>query len=495
MKSLLSRAWPATFLLLFGGCATILPHPLTGPVTSPLETALAAIFDDPASSHAHWGVLVRSLDTGETLYARNAERLFVPASNMKLFTGAAILETLGPDYRYITTVSPGGRVRNGVLEGPLVVVGTGDPSLSSSFHSDPRDVFRAWADSLRAHGITRVSGGIVAVDTAFAAPTLGAGWMWDDLDTSFAAEFGPLQFNENVIEVEVFPSGRFMEPGIAVLNPATQYVRVVNDTRTLAAGSVTNLRFEREAIGPGIVVRGEIAADDPGLTRRLAVRDPALYFVSVLRETLREQGIPVEGPAFRHTELGPFDTVLGMSIPLFTHASPPLSELLPVMMKLSQNLIAETMLRTVGREVRGEGSAAAGAVVVDSLLLAWEIRPNHFRMADGSGLSTYNLNSPAATIDLLERMARSFYSAEWVSSLPISGRDGTLATRMRAPPLAGMVQAKTGTLSGVRALSGYLTTQRGERIVFSTVLNNHVLSAAEVDRIVEAALERIATIR
>jgi serine-type D-Ala-D-Ala carboxypeptidase/endopeptidase (penicillin-binding protein 4) len=485
----------ASLLLGLGGCASILPGAIAGPSTTPLAGALDAIFDDPVLAHAHWGVLVRSLDTGETLYSRNADRMFLPASNVKLFTGAASLEALGPEFRSTTTFAPGGAIRAGVLQGPLVVVGSGDPTISGRFHPNPRDAFRAWADSLRAHGITRIAGGIVAVDTAFTDPPLGAGWAWDDLAFGYSAAFGPLQFNEGVITLEVFPASRVMDPAIVVLDPATQYVRIVNDVRTAPAGSRTSIRIEREEAGSGIVLVGDIAADDPGVERVVAVRDPALYFVSVLRETLREAGIPVEGPAFRHTELGPFESVLGVGIPIFTYSSPPMREIVPAMMKPSQNLIAETMLRTVGREVRGQGSASAGSAVVDSLLASWEIDTTGLRMVDGSGLSRYNLLSPAITIALLERMSRSYYRDDWVASLPVAGVDGTLSSRMRDAPLYQRVQAKTGTLGGARALSGYLTTVRGERIAFSMISNHHVVPSAQVDRVVESALERIATMR
>lgn len=485
----------AMFLLLpLSACAPLLA--VSGPQSSTgLAAEIDAIFDDPSFAHAHWGVLVRSLDSGETIYARNAARMFVPASNVKLLTGAVMLETLGPQYRYRSTIALGGPLRNGVVEGPLVVTGTGDPTLSSRFLADPRDVFRAWADSLRANGVTRVSGGIVAVDTAFTDAVLGAGWSWDDLSSGYAAEFGPLQFNESVIQLDIFPSRTVLDPAVVVLSPSTQYVRIVNDTRTMPAGSVTAIRVMRDDASAAIVVRGEIAEDSQGLTENVAVRDPALYTVSVLRETLREQGILVEGPAIRHTTLDPYGTVLGQSFTLFYHDSPAVGDILPGMLKPSQNLIAETILRTVGREMRGAGTAAGGVAVVDSLLQDWGLGDELFRMADGSGLSRYNLLSPNLIVGLLERMDRSVHRAEWIGALPAAGRDGTLENRMRDPPLLEQVIAKTGTLSGVRALSGYLTTTSGERIVFSTIVNHHLRSGAAVDQVVESALRTIATRR
>lgn len=479
--------------VVLGGC---LPPMLAGPApVSGLAGELDAIFADPALAHAHWGAAFRSLDSGQPIYAINQERLFVPASALKLFTGAAALETLGREWEYRTSVAAGGLIRNGVLEGSLVVIGTGDPTFSGRFHGESRDVFRIWADSLRAQGITRIAGGVVAVDTAFTDPPLGAGWAWEDTPTGFSAEFGPLQFNESVVDLEIFPSGTMLSPAIVVLTPATQYVRIINDTRTVPAGSLTNLAISREDAGSVIVVRGEIAADVGAVNRTVAIRDPGLYFASVLRETLREQGIPVEGPAISHASLDPYDPALRFPPLLFSFRSPPLGQILSGMMKPSQNLIAETILRTVGRELRADGSAVAGAAVVDSLLRAWEFPALQHRMADGSGLSRYNLVSPLLLVDLLQRMDRSYYREDWLASLPVAGVDGTLATRMRDDPLRERVVAKTGTLGGVRALAGYLTTARGERIAFAMIVNGHVVTAADVDRVMESALERIATAR
>jgi D-alanyl-D-alanine carboxypeptidase/D-alanyl-D-alanine-endopeptidase (penicillin-binding protein 4) len=487
-----------TILLFCGslsGCASLLASSRGGGAPAGLAAELDAIFDDPALAHAHWGVLVRSLDDRQTLYQRNAERLFVPASNQKILTGAAILETLGPDYRYSTTISGSGPISNGVLDGSLVITGTGDPTFSERFFDDSRDAFRAWADSLRAYGVTRVTGGIVAVDTAFAGPTLGEGWMWDDLLGGSSAPYGALQFNENVLELNLVPSQTVLAPAIVLLTPPTQAVRILNDTRTVPPGSITNIRVGRDDVGSGIVVRGELEAESDGLSRTVAVADPADYFVSVLRETLREQGITVEGQPLHHSELEAFDPTLIRANPIFTHRSPPLGEVLAGMLKPSQNQLAETMLITVGREVRGEATADGGAAVVDSLFAAWGIADARYRMADGSGLSRYDLASPALLVQILERMDQSPYREVWLASLPVAGRDGTLENRMLEPPLRDRVVAKTGTLSGVRSLSGYLTTQSGERIVFSIIANNHTVSSGVVDRIAETALTRIATTR
>jgi D-alanyl-D-alanine carboxypeptidase/D-alanyl-D-alanine-endopeptidase (penicillin-binding protein 4) len=474
------------------GCATLAPAGGVG--TRSLALRLDSILADTSIAHAHIGVEVRDAATGATVYERNSERLFVPASNMKLFTGAAALEGLGPEYVFRTRVSAIGPIRDGVLEGNLVVHGTGDPTLSERFYDDPRDVFRSWADSLRAHGIHTIEGEIVGVDSAFPGPGLGAGWSWDDLDSYYSAEYGALQFNEGAIRVDVFPGAQPGAPAMVVLDPVTQYIPILNRTHTLPAGGETSISITRDVTGPGFVVTGEIAADT-AIQRDVAVRDPTLFFLTVLRETLRSAGIQVQGAAVDFESLEAGDLSVERALPLFTHSSPPLEEVLPGMLKPSQNWIAETLLLTVGRELGEAGTARAGAEVADSMFTAWGLDTDELRMRDGSGLSRYNLISPDITADLLERMSRSEHAALWLASLPHGGVDGTLERRMPEPPLYGNVQAKTGTLSGVRALSGYLTTASGDRVIFSTLVNNHARSASIVDRVVDAALLEIATDR
>lgn len=467
--------------------------PAAGPAAGDrLAVALDSIFADTSLAHAHLGIEVRAAGSGETLYERNSERLFVPASNMKLVTGAAALEALGPDFTFQTDIRAAGTIRNGVLNGNLVVLGRGDPTLSERFYDDPRDVFRTWADSLRAHGITRVAGSLVGVDSFFPGPNLGAGWSWDDLEAYYSTEYGALQFNEGAIRVDVYPAREPGMPAIVVLDPASQYVQVSNRTVTRPPGGETGVTISREPVGAGLVVTGAIAADTTSVGRDIAVRNPTMFFLAAMRETLREAGISVEGPAMAADELPEEDLTVARAMPLFVHRSRSLRDILPGMMKPSQNWIAETLLLTVGAERRGVGTAREGIVAVDSMVADWGLDAAELKMADGSGLSRYNLVSPDFLADLLVRMSASANAELWLQSLPVAGEDGTLARRMRDAPLERNVRGKTGTLSGVRSLSGYLDTASGDRLIFSTMVNNHARSAATVDRMVEAALEVVA---
>ncbi|MBV9773231.1 MAG: D-alanyl-D-alanine carboxypeptidase/D-alanyl-D-alanine-endopeptidase [Gemmatimonadetes bacterium] len=478
-------------LLALAGCAPAARSaPAPAPAAAPLRAALDSIFDDTVFASAFWGVEVRSLDSGETLYRRNAERLFIPASNMKIVTGAAALEALGPDYRYRTQVGAEGTVEGGELRGNLVVRGSGDPTIAAHFTGDPRAVFRAWADSLRARGITRVTGSIVGDDDVFDDTPLGRGWAWDDLDADYSAEIGGLEFNEGFVTVRVAPGLRPGDPARVALDPPTGYVPVVNHTTTVAPGTRADVSATRAPFQNQVVVSGPVPADTAGVETTVSVRDNTLYFTSVLRETLRDAGIRVDGPAV--DEDARPDSVRRRAVtPLFTHTSAPLREILPGFLKPSQNQIGEILLKTLGHELRGQGSAAAGRAVVDSLLRTWGLNPRQLAQVDGSGLSRYDMVAPDLLIGILTHMTRSPNWSVWYAALPIAGVDGTLASRMKGTPLQGNVHAKTGTLSGVRSLSGYLTTAGGERLVFSAIANHHTVASRDVDRVAEAALRRI----
>jgi serine-type D-Ala-D-Ala carboxypeptidase/endopeptidase (penicillin-binding protein 4) len=493
LRAFALKKFLAVALLLAAAACAPLAGPARAPAAgAPLTAELDAIFADTAMAHAHWGVFVRSLETGRVLYSRNAERLFVPASNAKLWTGAAALEVLGPEYRYHTHLLAAGPVRNGVLQGDLVVVGSGDPTISARFHGgEPRAVFRAWADSLRARGVTRVAGAILAIDTVFARVPWGPGWAWDDLDAGYAAEVGGLNFNDGIADVRVFPGGAPGQPAVIALDPPTSYAGVVSEVTTGAPGSPARLAVSRDAVTPVLTFRGSVAADTSALARTVAVRGVSQYFTAVLRETLREQGILVEGPPLDGLEWPERVADAARATPLFVHRSPPLREIVPAYMKPSQNQIAETLLRTLGREARGAGTSAAGIAVVDSVMRLWQVGHHPRRLADGSGLSRYNLASPLFFADLNTVMAQGPHAGLWADAQPLAGVDGTLAGRLRGTAAEGRVQAKTGTLSGVRALSGYLTTQAGERLVFSIIANHHTRPAATADRVVDAALVRL----
>jgi len=489
---------PLAALLLALAAACTPATPTVSPAPAPMPAAagqagiagvLDSIFNDTAFASAHWGVVVRSLESGQTLYARNAGRMFVPASNMKIVTAAGALEALGPDYRYVTRVAASGPVRDGVLRGDLIVYGSGDPTISERFHGDVRTVFRAWADSLRAHGVRQITGAVIGNDDVFDDVALGRGWAWDDLADSYSAEVGGLQLNEGFVTVRVAPVPGQRAAAVTTRPVSDEWVPVVGSVWMAPADSAPAVRIDRADSLSGVAVSGTLPADTT-VEQEVSVRNNTRFFASVLRQALLEAGIGVGGQSLDADD-DPARGKPASSTPLFTHTSPPMREILAAFMKPSQNQLGEILLKTVGLRLRGQGTARAGAAAIDSMAAAWGLPRRLLAQADGSGLSRYNLVAPEFLAALLERQTRGPHFAVFADALPIAGRDGTLRARMRGTPAEANVRAKTGTLSGVRALSGYFTTAAGERMVFSMIVNHHTLSARDADRVAEAALMRL----
>jgi D-alanyl-D-alanine carboxypeptidase/D-alanyl-D-alanine-endopeptidase (penicillin-binding protein 4) len=490
------RSAAALLLALAAACTPARPSASPAPAPVPtaaapttIAAALDSIFNDTAFASAHWGVLVRSLETGETLYARNAGRMFVPASNMKIVTAAGALEALGPDYRYQTRVAAAGPVRDGVLHGDLVVIGGGDPTISERFHGDVRTVFRAWADSLRAHGVRRITGAVVGNDDVFDDRALGRGWAWDDTEDSYSAEVGGLQLNEGFVTVRVAPAPGQRAAAVTTLPVSDEWVPVVGNVWMAAAGTPPQVTVSRADSLSGVQVGGTLPPDTV-IEAEVSVRNNTRFFASVLRQALLEAGIGVGGASLDADD-EPGRARPESSTLLFTHTSPPMGEILAAFLKPSQNQIGEILLKTLGRELRGMGSAGAGIAAIDSMAVAWGLPRRLLSQADGSGLSRYNLVAPEFLVALLQRETRSPHFEIFHAAMPVAGRDGTLANRMRGTPAEANVHAKTGTLSGVRSLSGYFTTAAGERMVFSMMVNHHTLSSRDADRVAEAALMRL----
>ena len=487
------RTAPALLLALAAACAPARPAAVPAPAPVPagqggIAAALDSIFNDTAFASAHWGVLVRSLESGETLYARNAGRMFVPASNMKIVTAVAALEALGPEYRYRTRVAASGPVRDGVLHGDLVVYGGGDPTISERFHGDVRTVFRGWADSLRAHGVRRVTGAVIGNDDVFDDVPLGRGWAWDDAADSYSAEISGLELNEGFVTVRVAP-GPQRAAAVTTQPVSDEWVPVIGNVWMAPADSTPRVDIGRADSLSAVTVSGILPADT-AVEQEVSVRNNTRFFASVLRQALLEAGIGIGGQSLDADD-DPARGKPASSTPLFTHTSPPLRDILPAFLKPSQNQIGEMLLKTLGRELRGIGSAGAGVTAIDSMAASWGLPRRLLAQADGSGLSRYNLVAPEFLAALLERETRSPHFQVFAGALPVAGQDGTLRTRMRGTPAEANVRAKTGTLSGVRGLSGYVTTAAGERMVFSMIVNHHTLSSRDADRVAEAALMRI----
>ncbi len=456
-----------------------------------LRAEIAARFDDPRFAHAFWGAYIESLDTGEIWYERNADRLFLPASNEKIPTTAATLMTLGPDFTFETALCRRGEIREGALEGDLIVFGDGDPTLYERFFADSREVFRRWAAALREQGVERVTGDIIGDDNAFDDQRLGAGWSYDYLDTWYAAEFGALQLNENYIDVKIIPPAD--ASGAVTLEPnlPSAYYTLVNQIRVAAEGS-SSVRVSRDFGSNEIVFSGRVKAGDKPWTVSPTITNPTLFYVTVLRETLEAEGIRVEGRAVDCDDLPGWSARREDFPRVATHHSPPLAEILTGLMKRSQNLYAETMPRLLGYKETGLGSFANGRKVVEARLAELGVAPGTYEYSDGSGLGRYNYVSPRQLATILRGMDRHAYGEVWRNTFPIAGVDGTLRSRMKGTPAEGNVRAKTGTIANVRGLSGYVTTADGERLLFSFLVNASLRSNRENEEITDGVCALLA---
>jgi serine-type D-Ala-D-Ala carboxypeptidase/endopeptidase (penicillin-binding protein 4) len=424
--------------------------------------ALQAGIDTATESvrrHAFVGVLVRSLTRGDTLYQRDAERVFVPASNQKLLTSATALERLGPDYRFVTRVLATGEMSaDGTLHGDLVLQGGGDPILSTA---DLADLARQVAGS----GIRRVQGALRADESRFDANPRGRGWSAGD-EFDYSNQISALSLNRNRVTVRVAPEARPGRPAAVTLEPATTYLRITSRCITGPAGATGSVSISRARDRNEVTIRGVVPAGHAPVVDTVTVEQPALYTASVFRDALEDAGMVFTGPTlWLRAPFGARSVV--------EHSSPPLAEILPLLNKPSDNFIAEMLLQAIGAERRGYGTTAAGAAEVRAFLSETVMDATPVVVSDGSGLSRMDLVSPTTICGLLEFMSRHRDAEVFRRSLPIAGVDGTLGRRMRNTSAANNAHAKTGTLTHVTALSGYVTAANGETLVFSVMTNNY----------------------
>jgi len=450
------------------------------------------VFGAPIMARGVWGVDVRSLATGERLYARDADRLMMPASNLKILTLSAAAELLGWDHRFTTTLETSARVENGVLKGDLFIRGGGDPTINAREGRAPA-ILNEWATALHAAGIKEISGRIVGDDQMFDDEGLGQGWAWDYLQFGYAAPVGALQFNENLARLSIKPAARPGDPADVSLS-AGAGLQLLNRVATGAANTASDIEYRRRLDAPVLEVTGTIAAGAAPLERNVAVVNPTIFFAQSLRDALIERGIRVEGPA---VDLDDIAAELAGSPAerrvLVSTQSPTLREIGTVLMKVSQNLYAETLVKAIGAARGGLGTFEGGLSQVRSTLTAWNVPADAYILADGSGLSRYNYVTAHALISVLERMFKdprhhdSFYA-----TLPIAGKDGTIGTRLRRTRAEGNVVAKTGSIANVRTLSGFVRDRDGEMLVFAILANDFAIPAATVNWIADLAVEHLA---
>jgi len=359
----------------------------------PVERQLRAIFEDPAYYRALWAVKIQSLQTGAVLYERNADKLVLPASSMKILTAFAAIERLGLDFKFETRVATDGVVKDGSLMGNIIVVGGGDPTLGARLSSpdpqrlengDPIAVFEEWAAKLQSLGIQRINGDIIGDDSVFDRVPLGLGWAWDDLPYGYSAEVGGLPYNENVVLLRLTPASSPQGRVSVESFPATSYLSVRSELETVPAWEEADYRIQRRAGTNQAVLAGTVVTGSSPFWVSVAVDNPTLYFVTVFKETLERQGIQVTGTVRDIDDLG--DRAPGPLETLIVHRSPNLAFIIQVLLKTSSNLYAESLIRMLDQHVHGK-SFDEGREEVEEMLTRIGVPSDSYVLADGSGLS------------------------------------------------------------------------------------------------------------
>lgn len=456
----------------------------------PAASALTVLAADVAAitggqPRATWGIAVRSLRSGESLLSHNAAALLVPGSVSKIPVAAGAAAAVGWDYAFVTTVEGTGPVEAGVLHGDVVIRGSGDPSLQGD---GGVDLSAALVEALLRRGVRRIAGRVVADDNALEEPRPGLAWSWDDLGTVSGTLVGGVNLGENVTRIQVSPGPAAGAPA-RLAPPADDPDFVLhNESLTGPPGSPRTIWAERRPGTPGLTVAGSLAADAPPGPLAVSVGNPTAWAARVVRTRLVAAGIDVAGPAVDLDDVSP----VSPGDVLVTVTSRPLRELVRPMLKRSINLYAEALLRVPGG-VAGR-DAAAGIAALRPRLTTWGVPDGAMRLVDGSGLSRFNLASADALVAVL--------AAHWeggasplVDALPVAGVDGTLATRLRGTPAAGNLRGKTGTMTHVRSLAGYVTSADGEPLAFAILVNNFEGSPAAVTAAVDAVAARLAAFR
>jgi serine-type D-Ala-D-Ala carboxypeptidase/endopeptidase (penicillin-binding protein 4) len=458
------------------------------PPPAPLEATIATAMGTEADK---WGVLVVRLPGGQPVVSHNPEKLLIPASNEKVFTTAAALDALGPDWKTRTSVYAANRPgTDGVLQGDLILYGRGDPNLSGRFTpDDPLGPLRTLAARVREAGVLRVEGNLIADESYLSGSPHGTGWSFADVQWYFGAEVSALTFNDNLAEIEVGPGARSGDPCVVKITPDVGYVVVASEATT---GGGAKVQFHRDLDQNRVDVRGFVPAGGVGAGGAFAVRKPALYTATAFRKALADVGVEVAGEVERVSADAerPAGTEIDTLVELASLDSLPLSELVKVVNKQSQNLHAELVLRMLGRE-RGPPdlpSDQAGAAVVVSFLQKIGAFVPGVTIRDGSGLSRLDRTTAGTLCKVMMAMSDNPAGSAFFDSLSQAGVDGTLRHRDGKLDL----RAKTGSLDIAKSLSGYLVAKSGQRLAVA-FLHNDERGAGDgvgkIDRILEALSE------
>ena len=460
-----------------------------------LNQQLDDIFNDNSFVNANWGVVIQSLENGEYFYKRNEDKFFVPASNLKLFTSAAGLLALGNEYRFSTNILSNGYQSGSTLYGDLIVQGRGDPTISGRFfNNDIYYVFDTWIDSLLDLGISNIKGNIVGDDNFFDDTGLGSGWSWDYETDWYSAQSSAISFNDNCVDLSIKYDSKY-DSVIVKSNPSIRNIVILNLVKPATGREKTSISVVRERGTNVITISGKMRKDADSILTYASVQNPTKFAMNVFKYRIEKRGIRVNGYAM---DIDDYERSIDSSDLdlLFTSYSENLGEIIKVINKSSQNFFAEQLLKTIGLEKKGFGSASNGIAASKEIFTEIGLNSENIIMVDGSGLSHLNMVTPRQIVELLKYIySNKKVYADFYNSLPIAGVDGSLGKRMRNTTAQNNVRAKTGYIAYVRSLSGYALTGDNEPIAFSMIANNFSVPVKLADNIQDLICLRLTNFR
>ncbi|MFD1040364.1 D-alanyl-D-alanine carboxypeptidase/D-alanyl-D-alanine-endopeptidase [Virgibacillus byunsanensis] len=441
-----------------------------------LEQKMDEILTDERLEGTSTGINIKHAETGEDVYSHFGDIRLHPASNMKLLTSIATLETLGPDYKFTTEVLTDGNVKGDVLQGNVYVKGKGDPTLL-------KEDFNHFAEDLKGQGIKKIKGDLIGDDSWYDDVRLSLDLNWSDEPYYTGAQVSALTLSPNedydagTVIVEVKPASKVGESPQVTMTPKTDYVTIVNKAETVAEDKSKSISIEREHGTNNIVVEGQIPLDGTRARSWAAVWEPTGYALDVFKKSLEEKGITFVGKTEMKTDGTPKNATV-----LTSKKSMTLEELFIPFMKLSNNGHGETLIKEMGRVVHGEGSWDKGIEVVENVVSELGVDTETLLLRDGSGMSHKNMIPAEEISQLLYAAQDKNWFPVFENALPVAGEPerfvgGTLRYRMTGDMTRGNVKAKTGSLTGMSTLSGYVTAKDGEELIFSIMINNYVGSS------------------
>jgi serine-type D-Ala-D-Ala carboxypeptidase/endopeptidase (penicillin-binding protein 4) len=442
-----------------------------GPLET-IQTKIAQFLKMPGVRSAQWGIQIMDPASSKVLLEVNPDKTFLPASVLKVITTSTALEKLGPEFRYRTGVYTDGELEpDGTVTGDLILVGRGDPNLMDPYGELlEKPALLELAEKLEAMGVKKVQGDIVGDDSYFDIQNYGKGWSARELRSVYGAPINALSINNNVFWVHVSPTKKSQRVCVSV-EPQTSYFRIRNSGVTGSPKSRRSLSVRQVPGTNTIVVSGTLPAKGSH-SQYILLEKPSEAAAAMFEEELQRHGIKVRGEVRTIHRGDTSESIRQGRNLLAEHQSTPLYRTLQIINKHSQNVHAEMLLRTLGAEFKGNGDNEAGLQVVKEFLVESGIDSEKIRLNDGCGLSRENLITPRFQTSLLQFLSTRSYFDLFLNTLAISGADGTLRNRLSATEVRGSIHAKTGTLNGVTALSGYMTTKSGRNLIFSIFANN-----------------------